>query len=121
MFQQFSSLLLQIDDDNNGYITVKELDTALKAVGLNLPGYEVRELVGKYDTKDADGRLDMEEFQKLYINEKSKRDIGHTFKKVVTTRQGVATIGGTSYASSEGTTHTVKAGEQKAFTEWINR
>ncbi|KAK7098895.1 plastin-2-like [Littorina saxatilis] len=110
-----------IDDDNNGYITVKELDTALKAVGLNLPGYEVRELVGKYDTKDADGRLDMEEFQKLYINEKSKRDIGHTFKKVVTTRQGVATIGGTSYASSEGTTHTVKAGEQKAFTEWINR
>ena len=90
-------------------------------MGLNLPGYQVRELVSKYDTHEKDGKLDMEEFRALYISEKSKRDIGHTFKKAVTTRQGVNTMGGTSYASSEGTTHTVKAGEQKAFGEWINR
>ncbi|KAL8574355.1 hypothetical protein ACOMHN_057347 [Nucella lapillus] len=110
-----------IDEDNNGFISVKELDSALELVGLKLPGYQVREIVSKYDTKDCDGRLDMDEFRALYANEKSKRDIGHTFKKAVTTRQGVATMGGTSYASSEGTTHTVKAGEQKAFAEWINR
>ncbi|XP_076451114.1 plastin-1-like [Babylonia areolata] len=110
-----------IDEDNNGFISVKELDAALKCVGLNLPGYEVRELVAKYDSRDCDGKLDMEEFKNLYANEKAKRDIGHTFKKAVSTRQGVATMGGTSYASSEGTTHTVKAGEQKAFAEWINR
>lgn len=63
----------------------------------------------------------MKEFKELYMHEKSKRDVGVTFKKVVTTRQGVNTIGGTSYASSEGTTHTVKQGEQAAFAEWINR
>lgn len=94
---------------------------ALTAVGMKLPGYEVRQLISKYDNAHADGRLSIDEFQQLYINEKSMRDIGHTFKKAVTTRHGVDMIGGTSYASSEGTTHQVKAGEQKAFAEWINR
>jgi Ca2+-binding EF-hand superfamily protein len=73
---------MQIDEDNNGFIDVKELDTALSAVGLKLPGYEVRELIAKYDTQNADGKLSIDEFQQLYINEKSKRDVGHTFKKV---------------------------------------
>ncbi|KAL8618904.1 hypothetical protein ACOMHN_020323 [Nucella lapillus] len=109
-----------IDDDNNGSIDVKELGTALKAVGLDLPSYEIRDLITKHDTS-SDGRLDIGEFKSLYISEKLKRDAGVTFKKAVSTRQGVATMGGTSYASSEGTTHTVKEGEQKAFAEWINR
>lgn len=110
-----------IDEDNNGFITLQELDTALRCVNIKLPGYEIRELIGKYDKNHQDGKLDMEEFTQLYIQEKTKRDIGTTFKKVVSTRQGVNTIGGTSYASSEGTTHTVKQGEQVAFSDWINR
>ena len=111
----------QIDQDNNGFISVSELDEALKAVGLDLPGYEVRQLMQRYDTdkKGSPGQLDMAEFQALYANEKGKRDIGHTFKKAVTTRKGVVAQGGTSYASSEGTTHTVKEGEEKAFADWI--
>lgn len=120
-YEELRKIFASIDEDNNGYIDVKELDVALTAVGLKLPGYEVRELISKYDTVHADGRLSIEEFQQLYVSEKSKRDIGHTFKKAVTTRQGVDMIGGTSYASSEGTTHQVRAGEQKAFAEWINR
>ncbi|XP_076472201.1 plastin-3-like isoform X1 [Babylonia areolata] len=87
---------------------------------MDLPQYEIRELIKKYD-KGKDGTLDMVEFKALYAHEKSKRDAGVTFKKAVSPRQGVETLGGTSYASSEGTTHTVKDGEQKAFAEWINR
>jgi len=120
-YEELRKIFSSIDEDNNGFIDVKELDTALSAVGLKLPGYEVRELVSKYDTENADGKLSISEFQQLYINEKSKRDIGHTFKKAVTTKQGVDMLGGTSYASVEGTTHQVKAGEQKAFAEWVNR
>ena len=54
------------------------------------------------------------------MDEKSKRDIGVTFKKTVKTRQGVDMIGGTSNASVEGTTHTVRIAETTAFSNWIN-
>ncbi|KAK7481850.1 hypothetical protein BaRGS_00026876 [Batillaria attramentaria] len=114
-------LLWKIDDDNSGFISVKELDVALKTVGLNLPGYQIRELVAKYDSGAKDGKLDMKEFEQLYIQEKYARDMGTHYKKNVTTRTGLNTLGGTSYASSEGTTHSVKQGEQIAFAEWINR
>nr|KAG5695685.1 hypothetical protein BaRGS_022362 [Batillaria attramentaria] len=64
----------RIDDDNSGFISVKELDVALKTVGLNLPGYQIRELVAKYDSGAKDGKLDMKEFEQLYIQEKHLKD-----------------------------------------------
>ena len=55
------------------------------------------------------------------MDEKAKRDIGVSFKKNVHTRTDVNTLGGTSNASVEGTTHTVKNAETSAFSQWINR
>ncbi|GFO49367.1 plastin-1 [Plakobranchus ocellatus] len=63
----------------------------------------------------------MEEFKRLYTSEKSKRDIGVFFKKTVKAREGVDTLGGTSNASVEGTTHNVRKSETVAFSNWINR
>ena len=57
----------------------------------------------------------------LYVKLKKEHDLGHTFKKVVTKREGVENYGGMSETSTEGTTHTIGIEEEDAFTNWINR
>lgn len=65
-------------------------------------------------------QLNLQQFKQLCINLKSQ-DISNTFKKAVSKRQDVETLGGTSVASAEGTTHSVRHEEQIAFTDWINQ
>ena len=47
--------------------------------------------------------------------------MGSKFKKMVTRREGIEAFGGTTKASVEGTTHTVRQEELTAFSLWINR
>ncbi|GFS03851.1 plastin-2-like [Elysia marginata] len=110
---------MPLDEDGNGRISLAELGHALETVGIKMPGYQLREIVSKFD-RDGDGSIDMQEFKRLYEDEKSKRDIGVTFKKRVKAREGVDTLGGTSNASVEGTTHSVRKAETVAFSNWIN-
>ena len=65
------------------------------------------------------GRLSIDEFEKICEDLKS-REVSSTFKKSVTKRENVETISGTSEASNEGTTHSVRHEEQAAFSDWIN-
>jgi plastin-3 len=110
-----------LDKDGNGFISISELQDALKVCGFDLPSYQIRDLVREYDSKIKDDKLDFEEFKELYAQIKSERDLGHGFKKMVSKRQNVDTLGGMTAASSEGTTHTVRKEEQVAFSNWINR
>ena len=48
------------------------------------------------------------------------QDIASTFKKVVSKRDNLETLGGMSAASSDGTTHSVRLEEQLAFSDWVN-
>ncbi|ESO97491.1 hypothetical protein LOTGIDRAFT_203020, partial [Lottia gigantea] len=109
-----------IDEGGDGFIEMDELGTALKVCGVDLPGYAVRDLVKQYDN-NKDRKLSLPEFTNLYIAEKGKLDIGSKFKTMVQTKKGIQTHGGTSQASSEGTTHSVKDAEATAFANWINR
>lgn len=53
----------------------------------------------------------------LYIRLKKDADVGHLFKKSVTSRTDVQQHGG----STDGITHSVKDSERYAFADWINR
>ncbi|CAG5120872.1 unnamed protein product, partial [Candidula unifasciata] len=108
-----------IDVDGNGCLSRDELGTALKTCGINLPGYELRQIMATLDT-NKNGTIDMNEFRQLYTSEKCKRDVGVTFTKAVQARKDVNTIGGTSQASVEGTTHNVRKAETIAFAKWID-
>ncbi|KAL5007401.1 hypothetical protein ScPMuIL_016207 [Solemya velum] len=112
-----------IDSDGSGFIQLSELQQALKICGFDLPGYEVRNMIMEYDRGGAqgDGKLDFQEFQGLYAKLKQEKDFGHRYKKVVQTRTDLQTHAGTTEASVEGTTHTVRKAETEAFAEWINR
>ena len=63
----FVCLDAQIDVDGSGYIDATELGKALETVGIKLPGFEVRDLVKKHDTKVRDGKMDIEEFKDVRI------------------------------------------------------
>ena len=110
-----------MDTDASGFIEASELQDALDLCGIKLPGYEIRDIIKQNDTKIKDGKIDIDEFKTLYAKLRREKDFGHKYKKQVAARQGIETHGGTSQASVEGTTHTVKKAETTAFASWINR
>ncbi|XP_067656192.1 plastin-2-like [Haliotis asinina] len=116
---ELCELFSGVDEDGNGSISLDEIKDALAAVNIKLAGYEIREIVERYDT-DGNMKLDMKEFEKLYIEELKKRNFGLKFKTSVAPKRGVRSHEGVSQASTVGTTHTVKDSELVAFSDWIN-
>ena len=91
-------------------------------VGFKLPGYQVREMIDEYRNKQRSatlGKLSYDEFEALCMDLKAK-DVGSTFKAVVSKKENLETLGGMSSISAEGTTHSVRLEEQLAFSDWIN-
>ncbi|XP_064599955.1 plastin-3-like [Liolophura sinensis] len=118
--QELAAAFASVDTNGSGFVELAELGDALKIVGMNLPGYEVRNLIRDFDKNCPDGKLDFEEFQKLYAKLKLEKDFAVNFKKMVHKRDNIETHSGMSEASSQGTTHTVRKEEQVAFSDWIN-
>ncbi|GLH06734.1 Filamin-A [Gryllus bimaculatus] len=116
------ALDLGIDKNGDGYIDVSELKEALEVCGFKVAGWEVRKMISEFDNKrltQHEGRLSFEEFEKL-CSELKANEVASTFKKVVSKKENLETLGGMSDASSEGTTHSVRLEEQLAFSDWIN-
>ncbi|KAL9878836.1 plastin-2 fimbrin isoform 1-T1 [Glossina fuscipes fuscipes] len=113
---------LLIDTNKDGFIDLTELKEALDLVGFKLAGYQVREMIEEFQNKQRtshQGKLNLEEFENLCLDLKSK-DVASTFKTVVSKKENLETLGGMSSISSEGTTHSVRLEEQLAFSDWIN-
>lgn len=104
---------------------LSELKSALDVVGFKIPQWEVRQMIdnmekGKTALARKEGRLSFEDFQQLCADLRQK-DVALTFKKSLSKRENLETLGGMSEASSAGTTHSVRHEEQVAFSNWINR
>ncbi|XP_020808629.1 plastin-1 isoform X2 [Drosophila serrata] len=112
----------ELDANKDGFIDLHELKDALNQVGFKLAGYQVREMIDEFKSKQRtahQGKLNLEEFETLCLDLKSK-DVASTFKTVVSKKENLETLGGMSSISSEGTTHSVRLEEQLAFSDWIN-
>lgn len=112
----------ELDANKDGFIDLIELKDALNQVGFKLAGYQVREMIDEFKSKQRtahQGKLNLEEFETLCLDLKSK-DVASTFKAVVSKKENLETLGGMSSISSEGTTHSVRLEEQLAFSDWIN-
>jgi len=101
----------------DGTLALGNLQEALSRVGFRLPAWRVRDIVDRMDR--GQGGLSLEEFEKICADQKA-RDFSSTFKKKISKKENVETIGGMSEASSEGTTHSVRNEEEMAFANWIN-
>jgi len=52
--------------DGNGFITASEIGKAMKALGEDIPGYQVRNIIDEAD-KDENGKIDFNEFLKVSV------------------------------------------------------
>ena len=81
--QDLKEVFRLIDKDNNGYINLKELETAMRAFGFELTDIEIIELMKEYD-KDGNDNLDLAEFidlmNKKRDEQKEEQDIIETFE-----------------------------------------
>lgn len=87
-----------------------------------MPGWKVRQMEEDFKNRKgfmADGKLSLNEFEAIYSNLKAS-EVASTFKQQVTRKENLQHLGGTSEASNEGTTHSVRFEEQLAFSDWIN-
>ncbi len=98
-------------------LALGNLQDALAKCGFKLPAWRVRDIVDRMDRGHSG--LSIEEFEKICTDQKG-REISSTFKRNLSRRENLQTLGGMSEASSEGTTHSVRHEEQAAFSDWIN-
>lgn len=109
----------QFDLDRNGHITSKEIGTALKCLGEEIPGYKLRDIVKEVDA-DNNGTVEFNEFLEIYKKNSKKFSAGSEFKKLIKKREQLDVSGGTSESSAEGTKHSYSEAERIAFVDWIN-
>jgi len=57
------------DIDGDGFITAKELSKTLRALGQNVTDDDIRHMIDGADTRNADGKIDFEEFQLLMMGD----------------------------------------------------
>ena len=53
--------VLQFDADGNGHITASEISNVMKALGENVPGYKIRDMIKEVDL-DENGTVEFNEF-----------------------------------------------------------
>jgi len=117
--EELREKFVKADLNGNGYIELSELREALKIVGVDIPGYQARALEDEYKKSDRnkDGKLSLDEFEKMYQKLKSDRE-ERTFKKTIKPIQEATQ---TKSKVNDSIVHTVRHSEQYAFTKWINQ
>jgi plastin-3 len=114
----FYFFVLQLDVNIDGYINLNEpsLKAALKEVGLEKPGYQVRQLIDEIKKKKTcqSGKMNYQDFERLCIDLKQKDSMD--FRHNVNTRPDIEEISG----AVDGIKHSVRLEEQLAFSDWIN-
>ncbi|XP_064384234.1 fimbrin-like [Halichondria panicea] len=108
----------QFDADKNGHITASEIGAVLKALGEDIPGYKVRDMIKEVDI-DENGTVEFAEFIEMYKKVKAGKT-KFALHKTTEEAKKLVTVGGLSEASAEGTQHSFSEEESIAFVDWIN-
>lgn len=118
--EELKEKFIKADVNGNHCLDLSELREALKACGVDIPGYEARLLEENFKKADRDrnGKLSLEEFEQLYMDLKSKRE-SRDFKRAIKPMENTTVI--RNDEKNTGIVHTVRHSEQFAFSKWINQ
>ncbi|CEF71495.1 Fimbrin [Strongyloides ratti] len=107
-----------ITPQGSGYIKCDEVKDALKLVGIDLPGYQIRELLGRFN---GSGELKYSDFEKLYdeLDEK-KNSFANSWKTGINNAQGAYKVHGLAEHGGDEIIHTIRVEEEVAYSNWIN-
>lgn len=122
---ELKNAFLKADNSADYFLEMKELRSALKLVGFDLPGYEVRMMEDDFNKMDLnkDGKLSFEEFQNLYIKLKTQSQTRSCFKNLIKPIGNDVKLLKKVEGNSESmqSIHFVKNSEKEAFCKWINQ
>ncbi|CAI4227214.1 unnamed protein product [Auanema sp. JU1783] len=104
-----------VTPDGNGFLVRSDIQGALKVVGIDIPGYKLRDLLDKFGNK---AEIEIREFTGLFDElDKVKNGEANRWK------ERIGSVSGTYQVQSEkqeNTVHTIRVEEEVAFSNWIN-
>lgn len=119
--EQLSDLSEQfntINENGGGYLASGDVQQALKVVGIDIPGYQLRDLLAHYgDSK----QISYEQFSELFSKlETEKSAEASRWKKRIGSVTGAYQVQGIAEHGADEIVHTIRVEEEVAFSNWIN-
>ncbi|KAL3102281.1 hypothetical protein niasHS_003690 [Heterodera schachtii] len=107
-----------LQNGGSGFISSTEVQGALKLLGIDLPGYQIRELLSRHgDPK----HLNCSEFEAIYMDLDTQRNAETArWKKRIGSVTGAYQVQGIAEHGAEEIVHTIRVEEEVAFANWIN-
>ncbi|CAI2350920.1 unnamed protein product [Caenorhabditis sp. 36 PRJEB53466] len=105
-----------ISESGSGFIPRSDVQTALKVLGIDVPGYKMRELLDQHFGNE--GQIDADKFGKLYESLDAQRnEEANRWKQQTKQVSGAYQV---HSAKQENAHHTIRVEEEVAFSNWIN-
>ncbi|CAI5449040.1 unnamed protein product [Caenorhabditis angaria] len=105
-----------VSESGSGFLPRSDVQTALKVLGIDVPGYKMRELLDTHFGND--GQIDVSKFEKLFEELDAQRNQEANRWKSQTKQ-----VSGAYQVQSEkqdNAHHTIRHEEEVAFSNWIN-
>ena len=102
----------------SGHLPAGEIQAALKLVGIDLPGYQLREMMTRYG---SDKQISYDQFTTLYNELDTQRNAECArWKKRIGSVTGAYQVQGIAEHGADEIVHTIRVEEEVAFSNWIN-
>lgn len=112
--EQFPTL----NENGSGHLLHSDVQAALKVVGIDIPGYQLRELLNNFgDNKN----LTFDQFNSIFEQlDNEKNAEASRWKKRIGSVTGAYQIQSSAVHGAEEIVHTIRVEEEVAFSNWIN-
>ncbi|CAJ0604252.1 unnamed protein product [Cylicocyclus nassatus] len=105
-----------VHQNGSGFLPHHELQAALKVLGIDVPGYKMRELCERHGLNNSDVQLS--QFAQLFAElDNAKHQETNRWKERIGSVSGAYQI---PSDKQENTVHTIRTEEEVAFSNWIN-
>ena len=107
-----------LNANGSGYLPMDSVHSALKLVGIDIPGYQLRDLLGRFGNQKT---LSYEEFSILFDQLDSEKNAeASRWKKRIGSVTGTYQVQGMAEHGADEIVHTIREEEESAFSNYIN-
>ncbi|MFH4974847.1 hypothetical protein AB6A40_001556 [Gnathostoma spinigerum] len=112
--ERFPALLA----NERGTISIHDVKEALKVAGIDVPGFQMREILKRYGDATT---ISYSQFASLFEELQTAKDVEVSqWKRTIGSVTGAYVLKGMSEQSNEEIVHTIRNEEELAFSNWIN-
>uniref|UniRef100_A0A8R1DGV6 Calponin-homology (CH) domain-containing protein n=1 Tax=Caenorhabditis japonica TaxID=281687 RepID=A0A8R1DGV6_CAEJA len=105
-----------VSESGSGFLARSDVQTALKILGIDVPGYKMRELLDQHFGNQ--GQIDVDRFAKLYETlDEQRNEEANRWKQQTKQVSGAYQV---HSSKQENAHHTIRVEEEVAFSNWIN-